>query len=38
VKEWRDHVKTIGIPIEIPTNPDRDYKNKGWNGWKHFLG
>jgi hypothetical protein len=38
VKEWRDHVKTLGIPIEIPTNPDRDYKNKGWKGWADFLG
>jgi superfamily II DNA or RNA helicase len=38
VKEWRDHVKTLGIPIEIPTNPDRDYKNKGWKGWSDFLG
>jgi hypothetical protein len=36
--QWRNFVKTERMPNNIPTNPDREYKNKGWNGWANFLG
>jgi superfamily II DNA or RNA helicase len=36
--EWRIFVKSDNMPNNIPTNPDREYKNKGWKGWADFLG
>jgi superfamily II DNA or RNA helicase len=36
--EWRTFVKSDNMPDNIPTNPDREYKNKGWKGWADFLG
>ena len=36
--KWRDFVKTEQMPYNIPTNPDREYKNKGWKSWADFLG
>ena len=38
VKGWREYIKKNNLPVEIPTNPDREYKNKGWKGWADFLG
>ncbi len=26
------------LPQQLPYNPDRVYKNKGWTNWKHWLG
>jgi predicted helicase len=25
-------------PLEIPSNPQKEYQNKGWKGWPDFLG
>ena len=24
--------------LRLPSNPDKQYKNSGWNGWREFLG
>ena len=24
--------------IRVPLNPQKEYKDKGWKGWPHFLG
>ena len=41
--EWRKYckgelLKKGMLPKDIPTNPQRAYKDKGWNGWKDWLG
>ena len=38
IKEWRKHWKKNIKPIDIPYKPERVYKDKGWKGWKDFLG
>ncbi|MBU3713770.1 MAG: hypothetical protein FGM46_02340 [Ferruginibacter sp.] len=35
---WRELVASGKKPKEIPSNPDKTYKNKGWKGWADFLG
>ncbi|MBC8304886.1 MAG: DEAD/DEAH box helicase family protein, partial [Pelagibacterales bacterium] len=35
--EWRVYSKNKR-PQFIPSNPEKIYKNKGWKGWKDFLG
>ncbi len=35
---WREFVKSDQMPQNVPANPDREYKNKGWKGWADFLG
>jgi hypothetical protein len=35
---WREFVKSDEMPQNVPANPDREYKNKGWKGWADFLG
>jgi hypothetical protein len=25
------------LQLGMPTNPNRDFANNGWDGWKHFL-
>lgn len=35
--EWRKFRKE-GLPNDIPTNPNREYAQKGWNGWGDWLG
>ena len=37
-KEWRQKVKMNEIPINIPTKPNRTYKDKGWIGMGDWLG
>ena len=37
-KEWENFLKSPNKPDNIPTNPNRSYKNKGWLGWGDFLG
>jgi hypothetical protein len=37
-KDWREFSKTNKKPINIPSSPDKIYKDKGWNGWKEWLG
>jgi len=41
--EWRKYVKgeckdKPAKPSDIPTNPNRTYKNNGWKGMKDWLG
>ena len=37
-KEWKDWTKTDFKPDNIPTKPDRTYKDQGWNGYGDWLG
>ena len=36
--QWIKFRKTKKRPINIPSNPDTYYKNKGWISWADFLG
>ena len=38
VNGWKKYWKKEQKPEDIPYNPDREYKNKGWMGWGDFLG
>ena len=33
-KKWKKEFKSLNIPYR----PQYKYKNKGWKGWKDFLG
>jgi len=37
-KEWIAHCKSGNNPEDVPSHPDRTYKNKGWNGMGDWLG
>jgi hypothetical protein len=37
-KVWFEYCKSGNKPGDIPRNPQRDYKNKGWTDWGDFLG
>ena len=37
-EEWRKWCKSGKKPDYIPSDPDKVYRNKGWNGWPDFLG
>lgn len=37
-EEWRRWSKSGAKPSNIPSNPDKTYKSKGWLGWGDFLG
>jgi hypothetical protein len=36
--EWVKNCKKKIRPINIPSNPDKEYENKGWVSWGEFLG
>jgi hypothetical protein len=36
--EWWEYCKSDKKPNDIPSTPERVYKNKGWNGFSDFLG
>ena len=36
-KDWREYCKSHNKPNDIPTNPERNYKNE-WISWPDFLG
>ena len=41
--DWRKFCKgelqsNIKRPLNIPSNPDKAYADKGWRGWQDFLG
>ncbi len=36
--EWRQYYKSGKKPDDIPTSPDRTYKDKGWISWNDWLG
>jgi len=37
-KEWRSFAQSDKRPREIPSAPDKKYKNSGWISWSDFLG
>ena len=37
-KDWRLWVKSKARPLDIPSNPDKAYKNSGWISWGDWLG
>jgi len=38
-QQWQnEYVKSGDIPYDIPSNPQRVYKNKGWQGWGDWTG
>jgi hypothetical protein len=37
-KEWYAYCKSGNKPDDIPTTPDRVYKNKGWIGYGDWIG
>ena len=38
LKEWQDWAKTVVRPANMPSAPDKYYKNDGWQGYGHWLG
>jgi superfamily II DNA or RNA helicase len=36
--EWNEFCKEGKTPINIPSNPNKKYKDNGWNGWGDWLG
>ena len=37
-QDFRNFKKLKNFPQNFPRIPDQYYKNKGWKGWKDFLG
>ena len=37
-KQWRAYLISGNKPNDIPTSPDRIYKNSGWKSWGDWLG
>ena len=37
-REWRVWCKEGRRPPNVPTQPNRTYKDGGWQGWGHWLG
>jgi hypothetical protein len=37
-KEWHEYSKSSDKNMDIPSNPNKIYKDKGWKGWADFLG
>ena len=38
LKRWRAWRMTCARPANIPSTPDKVYKNDGWEGYGHWLG
>ena len=38
IKEWVQYCQSGEKPEDIPTIPERSYKNKGWKGYGDWLG
>ena len=36
--EWVQYAQSSKKPVDIPSNPLHNYRNKGWKGWPDFLG
>ena len=36
--EWREFAKSGSLPDDIPATLDRVYKDKGWTGYRDWLG
>jgi hypothetical protein len=37
-REWQEWSKSTKRPDDIPSNPQRTYKNDGWINWTDWLG
>ena len=37
-KKWKEWSKAGERPSDIPSHPERDYKDEGWLSWGDFLG
>jgi len=35
---WRAYCRSGQVPLDIPYNPARTYKDQGWDGWGDWLG
>jgi superfamily II DNA or RNA helicase len=38
IEQWTAYCKSGKKPIDIPSSPDKPYKNKGWINWADWLG
>lgn len=38
VEDWYAFCKSSKKPKDIPSNPDKKYRNKGWKGYRDWLG
>ena len=38
LKEWTDWARTGVRPANMPSRPDKIYKDEGWQGYGHWLG
>ena len=38
IAEWKSLIKQDKLPIDIPSNPNRTYKNDGWISYSDWLG
>ena len=38
LKQWSNLCKSGSLPVNIPKDPNRYYKNKGWKGYEDWLG
>jgi len=36
--DWRKFCRSGNRPADIPSNPDKEYKDKGWISWSDWLG
>ena len=36
--EWKQYCESDEKPVDIPSLPDKIYRNKGWNGYLDWLG
>jgi len=36
--EWREFAKSGNLPDDIPVNPNKTYKDKGWSGMGDWRG
>ena len=37
-KEWEEWCKERTRPPNVPSHPEKTYKDGGWQGWGHWLG
>ncbi|AFM12101.1 DEAD/DEAH box helicase family protein [Turneriella parva] len=38
LREWKEYCKSGNRPVDISANPNRTYKNSGWQGYGDWLG
>ena len=37
-REWKEYLKMKTKPVDIPSNPNSTYENRGWKGYGDWLG